>query len=220
MSVRIIKDFWNNVKSEEDLIKRCFFYILKKCPDPEGINNAYNNMILELFLHDVFNKFDNRKLMRSKLIKDLINKGTERKAAEVIIDSQMEDKEYSVEDYETAGIDLRKKYEQFIFTWINKFLREQYDKNGKRYLRTQSYFDTDYSMAALNGDPSDIVSASDLEDTIYHSLKNDKERFVFEHVIIGGRKEKVVARYLKCSPQYVNALVKGIREKTQSICSF
>lgn len=220
MAIRIIKGFWNNVKSEEDLIKRCFFYILKKCPDPEGTNNAYNNMILELFLHDVFNKFDKRKLMRSKLIKDLTEEGTEKKAAEVIVDAQMEGKEYSSEEYKAAGIDLRKKYEQFIFSWINKFLREQYDKNGKRYNRTQSYFDTDSSLATLSEDPSDVASASDLKDSIYHSLKNDKERFVFNHVIIDGRKEKVVARYLKCSPQYVNSLVKGIREKTQMICSF
>lgn len=265
MAVRVIKDFWNQINNEKDLINRCFFYILRRCPDPEGQDSAYHNLVLELFLHKVFDQFDKRKSMRGKLIKNLVKDGISKKAAETIVDTQMKNTEYTDEDYKAAGIDLRKVFEQFVFSWINKILREEYTKNSKKLSREvlsdsidkgdfSKYFinhwdslkdlnkkssiedfpenkklygqgikpsitDTDYTLGTLTEDSLDIVTATDIENNIYNSLKTYKEKFVFKHVILEGRKQKTVARYLKCSTSYIGIIVNNIRRKTESICS-
>lgn len=118
MSVRIIENFWNKVSENENLIRRCFLYHFKRHPDPEGIDASYNNLLVKLEEYGVFDRFDLQRLV--------IAAGAE---------GVLKDEELTPEVLKEIGINVNKKWEQFIFKWVEQIVNREYNRNG-RYSRT------------------------------------------------------------------------------------
>ena len=59
--------FWENVKKHEAIIKRCFNYLLRRFPDYDGKDSAYNNMIIRLWELDVLFRFNIKRVLAKRL---------------------------------------------------------------------------------------------------------------------------------------------------------
>jgi hypothetical protein len=119
MSVRIVENFWDNFFNNEVLIRKCFFHHYNRHPDPENLDGSYNNLIIKLHEYNVFGRFDLKKLMVAAGL------------SVAFIQSDME----AEAELDGAGVNLSKKWEQFIYKWIEKIINEEYNKNGKRSKR-------------------------------------------------------------------------------------
>jgi hypothetical protein len=114
MTVRIVPNFWKNVENNKDLILKCFKHHFKKHPDPDGEQASYNNLLVKMNEYGVFNRFDLERLV--------IAAGMEGVFSGIPLTESM---------VKSMGIDVEKKWEQFIFKWIEKILNEEYNRNGK-----------------------------------------------------------------------------------------
>lgn len=120
MAVRIINSFWTSFEQNEKLIKKCMNYLLNRYPDPDGDESAYNLIIERMFELNVFARFDTKKLIAKKL----------KVAVEDITEDQITE-----EGLRKAGINIEKKFEQFIFKWVEQILSSAYtarDRYRKR----------------------------------------------------------------------------------------
>jgi len=126
MAVRIVSDFWSKYESNKDLITRCFKFLLNKYPNPEGEMDAYNSLLSDMFRLNVFAKFSRKRLVAQKLKID-------KKSA----DTEVSDSDITDEAMARMGIDVEKKFEQYLFVWIEHCLQDRYDrrrKQGARYV--------------------------------------------------------------------------------------
>lgn len=44
----VVEGFWSDLQKNEEVIQRCFHYLLKKYPDSEGASNALNHLLVQL----------------------------------------------------------------------------------------------------------------------------------------------------------------------------
>lgn len=114
MSVRIVENFWNKVSENENLIRRCFIHHFKRHPDPEGIDASYNNLLIKMEELGVFGRFDLQRLV--------IAAGVE---------GVLKDNDITPEALKGLGINVDKKWEQFIYKWIESIVNNEYNRNGK-----------------------------------------------------------------------------------------
>ena len=131
MAVRIVSDpllsdkvrFVLNYKAYKDLIDRCFYYLLNRFPNPEGEQDAYGTLVQRLYELDVFGKFDPKRLVAQK-------KGISKKNLHKVSDAASTD-----ESLKNLGINVDKKFEQFMFKWIEHVLQEAYVRRSKQAAR-------------------------------------------------------------------------------------
>lgn len=122
MTVHIVDNFWDNYQNNEDLILRCFRYLFKRHPDNEGESGSFNNLLIRMKELKVFERFDIMKIAIAAKEKGLISEGD---LSEVCTESSLKD----------LGINVDKKWEQFIYKWIEKIISYEYRRNG-RHSRT------------------------------------------------------------------------------------
>jgi len=115
MSAHIVDNFWENIKENKDLITRCFRHHFKRHPDAEGWDGSFNNLMVRFYELKVFERFDLNRLLEAA--------GKE---------GALIDEDITIENLELMGIDVEKKWEQFIYKWIEKVISYQYTVNGKR----------------------------------------------------------------------------------------
>ena len=124
MAVRIVSDFWTNYAAHKDLIDRCFHYLLShRFPNVEGEQDAYDSMLVKLYDLNVFLKFDVRRLVVQKM-------GMDKKCT-----YQISEQDCSEEVLQGLGINVEKKFEQFVFKWVEHFLQEAYSQRAKHAAR-------------------------------------------------------------------------------------
>lgn len=112
--------FWSILEDNKILVKRCFNYILSKYPNVEGREAAYNHMLIKLWELDVFFKFD---------IKKVYSKRTG------IQESEISDEDITRDSLMSRGINPDKKFEQYIYKWVEQILYSSYFSNGKYFKR-------------------------------------------------------------------------------------
>jgi hypothetical protein len=127
MSICILENFWDNYKAHEELIRRCFFHHFNRHPDPEGRDRSFNNLLVKMHELNVFGRFDISKLVSSAGISMTLSEN---------------------ETYEDvllkAGVDINKKWGQFIYKWIEKIINDEYNKNGRmirKFIHSESLID-------------------------------------------------------------------------------
>jgi DNA-directed RNA polymerase specialized sigma24 family protein len=124
MAVRIVSDFWTNYETHKDLIERCFHYLLShRFPTIEGEHDAYDTMLVKLYELNVFSRFDLRRLIAQKM-------GMDKKNT-----YQISESDCCEEVLQGLGIDADKKFEQFVFKWIEHVLSECYAQRAKHAAR-------------------------------------------------------------------------------------
>jgi DNA-directed RNA polymerase specialized sigma24 family protein len=124
MAVRIVSDFWSNYNENKDLITRCFKFLLNKYPNPDGEMDAYNSLLSDMFRLNVFAKFSRKRLVAQKLKID-------KKSA----DDAVQDSDITDEAMARMGINVEKKFEQYLFVWIEHCLQDRYDRRRKQGAR-------------------------------------------------------------------------------------
>jgi len=240
MSVRIVENFWSNVKKNESLIKRCFVHHYKRHPDPEGVDSSYNNLLVRLNELGVFDRFELRKLVIASHAEGLIG-----------------DQELTPELLKSIGINVEKKWEQFMYKWIEKIVNEEYNKNGtysRKFVRGEELHDygiprseqsmwiedrkeaeeyeakfnayneedrrgrkfpPTFSNRYIAGEEDfdnqlEAYSASELRSLILTKLTGKNDHAIFE-LLEQGYAEKAIAEKLGCSRAYASATIREIR---------
>jgi hypothetical protein len=247
MSVRIVENFWDNVRNNEALIRRCFFHHFNRHPDPEGVDNSYNNLLVKMNELNVFGRFDLNKLMIAAGISVVLS-----------------DKENSEEALIQAGIDVNKKWEQFIYKWIEQIINAEYLKNGKRLRRFmhgdklidygipqadktswihdpkeaaayekkfekygserrgRKHYPTHNSRCVLSegefDNQEEVIEANELQVSIRSKLTKDLDIKVFD-LMAQGFSEIEIAEQLNFSQQYINNISRKIRSITMQLCA-
>lgn len=246
MSVRIVENFWSNVKKNESLIKRCFVHHYNRHPDPEGVESSYHNLLVRLNELGVFDRFELRKLVIASHAEGLIG-----------------DQELTPELLKSIGINVEKKWEQFIYKWIEKIVNEEYNKNGtysRKFVKGEELHDygiprSDRKMwiedrkeaeeyeakfKAYNEEDRrgrkfpptfsnryrageegfdnqlDAYSASELRNQIIGRCSNPKEILVFE-LLEQGYAEKDIAEKLGCSCAGAGLMIRKIRDTVRRL---
>lgn len=199
MSVRVIskrlckrepgdsKLFWETVEKHQRLIKRCFQHILLKYPPLDSAEDAYNTLLTELYRKNIFSRFDRRKLVASK---------------KAVSPDEVTAAECTDEEMEKLGIDVTKRFEQFVYQWIHQILRDAYKQHG-RYIRTMSLnngqaVENRLQLKAARGTPTE---------TAWPSSWNDKEDLEhYQEMMLKAKRIRVRPCYLdagdyrSCSP--------------------
>lgn len=248
MSVRIVEKFWETVQKNEPLIRRCFVHHYNRHPDPEGMDASYNNLIVKLNEHGVFDRFELRKLVVAAHAEGVIG-----------------DQELTPELLKSIGINVEKKWEQFVYKWIEKFVNEEYNKNGTRSRKflhgdelsdygipkedrsmwiedrkeAQEYeekfaaykeedrrgrkFPPTFSNRYVAGEDNfdnqlEALSAADLRNQILKRFTGKNDLAVFE-LLETGMAEKDIAEKLDCSRAYVGVSIRRIRDITNQLLS-
>lgn len=127
---KIVDNFWNLFEENRDLINRCFNHLFKRLPDYEGKKYSYNNLIIRMHELNVFCKFSLKKIAIKEKKEHLINKINLTK-----------------KDLIESGVDVSKRWEKYIYNWIQKILQERfYIENSyqSRYIYNCSLFDYPY----------------------------------------------------------------------------
>lgn len=140
MTVRIVPNFWKNVENNKDIILRCFRHHFKKHPDPEGYHASYHNLLVKMNEYGVFDRFDLERLV--------IAAGVEGVFTGCPI---------SESDLINAGINVEKKWEQFIYKWVEKIVNEEYNRNGKR-ARSLKHGDTLFDYGIPGSDKTSWIN--------------------------------------------------------------
>jgi hypothetical protein len=246
MSIRILENFWDNYKSNKDLIYRCFSFIYAKYPDPEGTDVSFNNLLVKMHKYNVFARFDISKLVIAAGLSVVLS-----------------EKETSEEALLKAGVNIDKKWGQFIYNWVNKIMGDEYLKNGKRMRKfihgdtltdygfpredssswisdkeeAEAYekkfseytddrrgrkfppsFQNRYIAGEENFDNQlDTVAAVDLRDSIMRRLSGKNDKAVFI-LMEQGFTEKEISEKLNFSQQYIGPISRKIRSITNQLC--
>lgn len=137
MSVRIIENFWSTYAQNKDVVTRCFMHHFNRHPDAEGIDGSFNNLLVKMHEMGVFERFNLRRLAEAAGKTELLSK-------EVITEA----------DLKEAGINVQKKWEQFLYKWIEKIVNDQYNANGKRSRKfINNYNSMDYGVSVEERTP-------------------------------------------------------------------
>ena len=141
--VQISKDFWTNVHTHEDLIRRCFYSIFKRFPLREGRKSAYNLLLINMRKEgsnygghvtvDVFHKYNEAEavgynyqaMVKRGLTPKQIDDRVTRRAAK-------------------RGINVVKLFEQYIYKWVEKIMYTEWLRERNHITRTSysSSYDT------------------------------------------------------------------------------
>jgi len=247
MTIRIVKNFWENVEENKELILRCFTNLFHRLPDADGIDGSFNNLMLRFYELKVFERFDLKKLLKAA--------GKE---------GSLNDNDITKDNLEKIGINVEKKWENFIYMWILKIIRDEYNRNGKwlKTFRHNDYY-VDYGMpkekvsnwleteedikkyneklaSYKEGDrrgrkyaptfkeriipsgeefdnPLDSLSAKRLRESILVRLTGKNDKAVFELLEKGFAVKDICIKFNK-SQQYINEIVREIRSITKNIC--
>lgn len=241
MSVRIVENFWSQVKKNETVLRRCYVHHFNRHPDPDGLESGYNNLLVKFNEYGVFDRFELRKLVIAAHAEGLIG-----------------EQELTPELLTSIGINVQKKWEQFLYKWTEKVVNDEYNKNGKymkRFLRGDTLIDSgipqeDRSMwiedrkeaqeyeekfaaydeedrrgrkfpptfshryiAGEEGfdDQSEALHASELRNQILTNLTGKVDRAVFE-LLEQGYAEKEISEQLGFSRAYAGVIIRKIRD--------
>lgn len=123
MAVRVVENFWTKYYEHKDLIERCFHYLFCRFPNPEGEKDAYSILLTRFFELNVFEKFNRKRLIAKKL-------GVHKKQLDKI-----DARGYTDRKLHKMGIDVDKKFEQFIFKYVEHILQEAYVQRQKHMVR-------------------------------------------------------------------------------------
>ena len=123
MAVRVVENFWTKYYEHKDLIERCFHYLFCRFPNPDGEKDAYSILLTRFFELNVFEKFNRKRLIAKKL-------GVHKKQLDKI-----DARGYTDRKLHKMGIDVDKKFEQFIFKYVEHILQEAYAQRQKHMVR-------------------------------------------------------------------------------------
>jgi len=126
MTVRIVKDYWKNLARHEESIKRSFYHFIKRYPHPEGTEEAYHETIMKLLDLNIFHKFQEAKLV------------FEDEEIESMKSSGLTDKEIKAKSkalIRKRRINLDKKFDHFLHTWVRQIVTNAYNERDKEARR-------------------------------------------------------------------------------------
>ncbi len=146
MAVRIVKDYWVNYHNHEDLIKRCFHYLFRKFPTPDGSDDSFNNVLVRLMSLNVFDRFAASRLVGINE-KKLRKEGKTPRQIDCIIRKTFKGYGVNIHKMRREGaseeeinhtcldaleqhqvVNVNKKFEQFIYKWVEHFVEEAYQQ--------------------------------------------------------------------------------------------
>lgn len=221
--VRIIGRFWDDVASHQNLILRCFEYLNKKFPHPDGRNAAYSDLMAEMHRLNVFGEFDSK-----RKAKTYRGKNTDPNKSN------------------------QKKFEQYIFMRVHHILMTAYGKRRKYSTRFSGVSNFDgynpetYSNVSENAPGQELNSdapsrkkyptiyndlrdfvgdaAENVEDKINHDqimerinvlISNPVEKKVLE-MKYSGMAQKDIAEVIGCTTQNISIILKRIKTRVKA----
>lgn len=121
MAVRIVRDFWTNFRTHEDMLHTAFLHWHGVFPNPEGQDAAWNDLLISFHALEVFKKWDTARLVFDK--KTLARLQKRKSPAEI---KAMADKKIAKQN-----INVETKFRYFIFRWVQQALSNAYQKRER-----------------------------------------------------------------------------------------
>lgn len=221
--VRIVKDYWTNVKTHEDLIKRCFYHLSYKFPNPDGFDDSYDHMLAKMACFkggtDIFRKF--KPAMHSK---DIVDKRFEQWIymwMHHILEEYYLKRRLHANRFKTTNFakDFNKETVQewrachHMYRWDDE--KPHTPKNPNNTQRKPKYIptidDLGNYLTDQNEDPLSGIIAEETKDIVRRRLASDKERKVYD-LMLDGLQPKDIAPVMGTTSSCVSAHIKKIRE--------
>lgn len=215
--IRIVDDFWANHKEYERLLKRCFYYIYSRFPDPDGTQNSYHDLLMQLMSMDVFHRFDASRhapgavdtkfeqfmfMWIQKVLEDAYRARGKRAARFFPT---------NCEDIHKESLYIKNLCQELEPIQRKKELvarKETGDARGLKFY--PSYQDMDDYISDPNIDPIDSMGAEETISQIMWRLKNDTERKVLKMMLMHCEVAEI-ATSTGFSKAYIHHIIKKIR---------
>jgi DNA-directed RNA polymerase specialized sigma24 family protein len=228
MAMRIVKDdFWATIKTNEDLIRKCFFHIVKRYPDIyDGAESVYASMLIWLNEKNILNKFDNSRTREGKSEDVAWQHFVFCYIQKFLENNYYNNTRYKLRNSTDENIDSYhvKSYPSLRRPDISLFDDEadqaHRDKNGstKKQPRTSrliqgTRYPTIEDFGACNrSEVTDTIETLELSKAIQGQLKNDLERLVIKGCY-DGLNHKEIANNIGYTPAAVSAMVQRIKKR-------
>jgi len=217
--VKIDSCFWSNIKKHETLIKKCFFYLLNKYPNPEGRNDAYNTLIVKMHHMKVFQRFDEdraKKEDKDKAFQQFLYKYIEKILGDTYRSRVKQSKRFAPVEYVEEITPVT--YSLLVNPNDTSFAKpEDFDDEGniKKPVRNNypSINDIGEYVGHKGFNAHDELEASDLVVKIREVLKGDIEKTVFDLREEHGFNVVDIAVTMKYTPQNVSLILNKIKNR-------
>jgi RNA polymerase sigma factor (sigma-70 family) len=216
---RTDNNFWGNIKRHDTLIKKCFYYLFKKYPNHDGINEAFNILLVQLHHLNVFKRFDATRPKNQDLDKafqQFIYKYVEKIMGDTYRSRINHSKRFAhsehVEEITPVTYNIQVNPNDTSFA-----KQEDFDKYGyvKKPIRRDypSINDLGEYVGEKGFNALDELEATDLVEKVKSILKGNVEKRVFELREKYGLSVIDIADIIGCSSQNVSLILNKIKNR-------
>lgn len=217
--VRIDNCFWSNIKKHETLIKKCFFYLFKKYPNHDGIDEAFNILLVQMHHMRVFQRFDEDRSQnedKDKAFQQFIYKYVEKILGDTYRSRVKQSKRFSplehVEEITPVTYAILVNPNETSFAEPEDFDDEG---NVKKPVRTDypTINDIGEYVGHKGFNALDDLEAKDLIVKIRGILKGDVEKRIFRLREEYGLNVVDIATAMNYTPQNVSLILNKIKKR-------
>lgn len=228
MSVRIVEDFWSKIEEHDSLIHRCFNYCLhNRYPNPEGSEDAYNDLIVCMWEMKVFSRFDEKRLSKgasvSKSFEQFIFSWVNKILSEAYKKRGLHSKRYLHAEGLTERqnlSDLRMRLDET--PWAQSLEEKESTRaySEKRVDRKRIRIpplpsDVGEYVGSAAEDPLESLSARDLYETIRGNIRKERDRKILD-LMAEGISQQEIAEGMSMNKSTLNQVVRRIRQTTKT----
>ena len=213
------ENFWGTIKEHEALIKRCFFFLFKKYPNHDGVDEAFNILLVQMHRMRTFQAFDPSRVKsanKAKAFEQFIYQRIEKILGDTYRSRVKRNERFTAS--ENIEEITPKTYDARFHSNDSSFAKpEDFDKEGQVKEPVRKNYPSINDIAEYVGYKGfgvlDRIEATDLSDKLRKILVSERERKVF-----GFREEDNlsvidIAEIMRCTPQNISLILKSIRER-------
>lgn len=217
--VHMDTSFWSNIKKHETLIKKCFFYLLKKYPNHDGVDEAFNTLLVQMHHMRVFQRFDEDRATnedKDKVFQQFIYQYIEKILGDTYRNRVKQRRRFTplehVEDItpSTYGVLVNPHETSFAKP-------EDFDDEGNVKKPVRTDYPTINDIGEYVGHKGfnvlDDLEANDLIVKIRKVLKGDVEKRVFHLREEYGLNAVDIATAMNYTPQNVSLILNKIKKR-------
>lgn len=229
--VRLVPDYWENLRHHKHLFEQCFNYLyLKKYKATCSKEEAYNQIILRLHQLNVFSRFDPSKhpeKMRGKKFEEFLFNWIRKVFSEMYREKHLEMLRYSScsdIDQMSPGSEYLDEARRYITrTWRDhslEVLNRMDDIKRKKgidvsHVQHNKYYPDYRDVYTYVGDVRDDALEHtqhvEIMETVSGLLRSDREKLVID-LYLQGYNQREIAKQAGCS----NAHIRNIMAKIKS----
>ena len=228
MSVRIVEDFWTKISEYENVIRRCFNYVIhNRYPNPEGSEEAYHDMLVSMWESKILSRFDEKKLSKgssvSKSFEQYIFTWVNQILSEAYKKRGLHSKRYlhmSVLSERHSLSDIRVSLNETPWAQSQEEVEAtriySEKKADRKRIKVQPLpSDVGEYVGSAGEDPLEDLSARDLYETIRGKIHTERNRKVLD-LMAEGLSQQEIAEAMSMNKSTLSMVVRKIRATTKT----